>query len=140
MPEEQREITIVLCFYRGVNVALRTALTMLLLSAAPALAELQLLMFEQPGCIYCARWNEEVAPEYPLTAEGKAAPLRRLQLRDPLPEGLDLVAPPVFTPTFVLVEDGIEASRIEGYPGEDFFWPLLAQMLAATETATTAPD
>lgn len=119
--------------------ALRTALSILLLSAAPALAELQLLMFEQPGCIYCARWNEEVAPAYPLTAEGNAAPLRRLQLRDPLPEGLDLVAPPVFTPTFVLVENGVEASRMEGYPGEDFFWPLLAQMIAATAPAT-APD
>lgn len=100
---------------------------------APAVAtagELQLLMFEQPGCIYCAAWNEEVAPEYPLTEEGKAAPLRRLQLRDPLPEGIEVVSPPVFTPTFVLVEDGIESGRIEGYPGEDFFWPLLAGLIA----------
>ena len=86
-------------------------------------------MFEQPGCIYCARWNEEVSPEYPLTAEGKAAPLLRLQLREPLPEGLALVSPPVFTPTFVLVKNGVEAGRIEGYPGEDFFWPLLAGLI-----------
>ena len=91
---------------------------------------LELLMFEQPGCIYCAAWNAEVAPEYPLTDEGKAAPLRRLQLRDPLPEGLQVASPPVFTPTFVLVEDGIETGRIEGYPGEDFFWPLLAGMIS----------
>lgn len=94
--------------------------------------ELQLLMFEQPGCIYCAAWNEEVAPEYPLTVEGMAAPLRRLQLRDPLPEGIEVVSPPVFTPTFVLVEDGIETGRIEGYLAEDFFWPLLADMIADT--------
>lgn len=87
-------------------------------------------MFEQPGCIHCAAWDREVAPEYPLTEEGRAAPLRRLQLRDRLPEGLTLVSPPVFTPTFVLVEDGVEAGRIEGYPGEDFFWPLLAQLIA----------
>jgi hypothetical protein len=95
-----------------------------------AAAEVELLMFEQPGCIYCAAWDREVAPEYPLTEEGRAAPLRRLQLRDALPEGLTLVSPPVFTPTFVLVEDGTEAGRIEGYPGEDFFWPLLAKMIA----------
>jgi hypothetical protein len=100
------------------------------LIAAPAFAaELGLLMFEQPGCIYCARWNEEVGPEYPVTDEGKAAPLRRLQLRDPLPDGLTLVSHPVFTPTFVLMLDGVEASRIEGYPGEDFFWPLLGDMI-----------
>jgi hypothetical protein len=98
-------------------------------ATAAAADELQLLMFEQPGCIYCARWNAEVAPEYPLTVEGKAAALHRLQLRHPLPDGLTLVAPPVFTPTFVLVEDGVETGRIEGYPGEDFFWPLLAGLI-----------
>ena len=94
-------------------------------------------MFEQPGCIYCAQWNAEVGPEYPLTEEGKAAPLRRLQLRDPLPDGLTLVSQPVFTPTFVLMQDGVETSRIEGYPGEDFFWPLLGDMI---EKAGAGPE
>ena len=101
----------------------------LLSAGSVAASDLQLLMFEQPGCIYCARWNEEVAPEYGLTDEGRAAPLRRLQLRDPVPDELTLVSPPVFTPTFILVEDGVESGRIEGYPGEDFFWPLLADMI-----------
>lgn len=98
-----------------------------------ALAAVELLMFEQPGCIYCARWDAEIAPEYPLTEEGKAAPLRRLQLRDPLPEGVSIVSHPIFTPTFILIRDGQETGRIEGYPGEDFFWPLLADMLKATD-------
>lgn len=104
------------------------ASVLMLPSAAPA-AELELLMFEQPGCIYCARWNEEVAPEYPLTDEGRAAPLRRLQLRDPLPADVTLKAPPVFTPTFVLARDGQELGRLEGYPGEEFFWPLLGALI-----------
>ncbi|NGQ91600.1 thioredoxin family protein [Rhodobacter sp. HX-7-19] len=109
------------------------ALALLLAWAAPmAQAQgLQLAMVEQPGCIYCARWHAEVGPEYPLTAEGIAAPLLQLQLREPLPDGVTLRAPPVFTPTFILLRDGTELSRIEGYPGEDFFWPLLAQMIAA---------
>lgn len=94
-----------------------------------ALAELRLLMFEQPGCIHCARWDAEVAPEYPLTEEGRAAPLRRLQLRDPVPDGLALARPVTFTPTFVLVKDDVESGRLEGYPSEDFFWPLLGAMI-----------
>ncbi|VDC24820.1 thioredoxin family protein [Pseudogemmobacter humi] len=97
---------------------------------ALAAGELQLLMFEQPGCGWCARWNAEVAPQYPLTDEGRAAPLRRLQLREPLPGGLALQRPVTFTPTFVLVADGAETARLEGYPGEDFFWPLLSRMIA----------
>ena len=114
--------------------ALRFAVALALLPL-PAAAELQLLMFEQPGCLYCARWDAEVAPEYPQTDEGRAAPLRRLHLHAPLPPDLDLRGVPVFTPTFVLVDDGVETGRIEGYPGEDFFWPLLADMIARAPAA-----
>lgn len=110
---------------------LLASLAALLLSAVVAqAAELKLMMIEQAGCAYCARWNEEVAPEYPLTDEGKAAPLVRQNLRADLPEGVTLTRPPVFTPTFILLRDGVETDRIEGYPGEDFFWPMLAAMIA----------
>ncbi len=97
--------------------------------ASTALAELQLLMFEQAGCIYCEQWHADVGPEYALTSEGKAAPLLQVQMRAPLPEGITIVSPPVFTPTFILLENGLEVSRIEGYPGEDFFWGLLSAMI-----------
>jgi len=99
-------------------------------SVLGAVAGTELLMVEQPGCIYCARWHAEIGPQYPLTDEGRAAPLRQVQLRAPLPEGVTLRSPPVFTPTFILLKDGTETGRIEGYPGENFFWPLLAQLIA----------
>lgn len=114
------------------------ALFLPLLSAAAFAGDLQLLMFEQPGCIYCAKWHEEVGPEYPLTDEGKAVPLLRLQLHDPLPDGLTITARPVFTPTFVLMHDGTETGRIEGYPGEDFFWPLLAGLISRAQAPQKA--
>ncbi len=106
----------------------------LVLASLAAMAQAQseglvLLMVEQPGCTHCLAWMEDVGPEYPLTAEGKAAPLHRVQLRDAPPEGVTLVSTPIFTPTFILLRDGQELSRIEGYPGEDFFWGLLGQML-----------
>lgn len=105
-------------------------ITLIWLGCAPvALADLRLMMVEQPGCIHCAQWDAQIAPIYPLTDEGRAAPLLRQQLRDPLPPGVVLDAPPVFTPTFILLQDGTEAARLQGYPGEDFFWGLLSQML-----------
>ena len=99
------------------------------LAAGPAAAELSLLMVEQKGCAYCARWDREIAPAYPLTEEGRAAPLRRVDLRAPLPGDVRIDPPARFTPTFVLLDDGTEVGRIEGYPGEDFFWPLLAALI-----------
>ena len=97
--------------------------------AARAETGLRLLMVEQPGCSYCAAWHAEVGPEYPKTAEGMAAPLITSQLRDGPPDGVTLTSTPVFTPTFVLLRDNQEIARLEGYPGEDFFWGLLGQML-----------
>ena len=109
-------------------------LTLLLLSPAEQADALELVMVEQAGCAWCARWNAEVAPIYPLTEEGKAAPLRRIDLFAPVPEDLTLDSPPRFTPTFILVEeDGREIGRIEGYPGEEFFWPLLGELLEREE-------
>lgn len=97
---------------------------------APLWAQsLTLYMVEQPGCIYCARWNAEVGDAYHLTAEGRAAPLQRIDLHATLPEGVTFARKAAFTPTFVLVRDGQELERIEGYPGEDFFWGLLGVML-----------
>jgi len=98
-------------------------------AGAAAAAELRLVMFEQAGCVYCERWKAEVGDAYPLTAEGRAAPLWPMDIRDPVPAGVTLARRPVYTPTFVLLQDGAEIGRIEGYPGEDFFWGLLGQML-----------
>ena len=90
---------------------------------------LTLVMIEEVGCRWCATWNREIAPIYPKTAEGQAAPLTRLDIHDPLPAGLTLKRAAFYTPTFILVRDGAELARIEGYPGEDFFWGLLGMML-----------
>jgi len=111
------------------------------LPAGAALAgRLELLMFEREGCAYCRLWNEQIAPAYPRTTEGAAAPLRRLDVEAPLPEGTTLTGrPPVFSPTFVLTDDGTEVSRIEGYAGDEFFWVLLDRMLAEAGWTPPAP-
>ncbi|MFP7571898.1 thioredoxin fold domain-containing protein [Marivita sp. S2033] len=96
---------------------------------AAALSDPVLVMVEQPGCIYCQRWDAQIAPAYPNTDEGKFAPLMRTGLRDGPPDGMTYARRVVFTPTFILVEDGEELARIEGYPGEDFFWPVLSKIL-----------
>lgn len=95
-------------------------------------AEMILLMFEEPGCVWCMRWNEDVGGEYPITPEGRVAPLQRVLIHAPLPEHVVLASRPRFTPTFIVVEDGLEIGRIEGYPGEDFFWGLLGRILENT--------
>ncbi|UUX51548.1 transcriptional regulator [Nisaea acidiphila] len=101
-------------------------------SGGQARAGTELLMVEQAGCEWCAAWNAEIGEIYHLTPEGKRAPLRRQDLFDKWPADITIKGQVHFTPTFILLVDGKEAGRIEGYPGEHFFWPLLAQMLNRT--------
>ena len=100
----------------------------LLLSASQAAAA-QLIMVEETYCEWCERWNEEIGVIYHKTPEGKRAPLRRVDMSDGMPDGVRFKGRANFTPTFILVEDGAEVGRIEGYPGEHFFWPMLGQLL-----------
>lgn len=93
----------------------------------------ELVMFERPGCPWCKRWHTEIGPAYPLTTEGKAAPLRRHHIRDQALAGITLSRPVTVTPTFVLAEGGREVGRIVGYPGEDFFYEMLDGLLKDTQ-------
>ncbi|WP_448030482.1 thioredoxin [Bradyrhizobium liaoningense] len=92
----------------------------------------ELVMFERAGCAWCARFNAEIAPIYGKTGEGRAAPLRRVDLNSPLPADLAGIDPGAFTPTFVVVQEGREIGRIRGYPGDAFFFGLLDRILSNT--------
>ncbi|MEM5582626.1 MULTISPECIES: transcriptional regulator [unclassified Roseibium] len=108
--------------------ALAGALIAGCLVALPAAAA-ELIMLEQPGCVWCKRWNEDIGVAYPKTEEGKTAPLRRVDITGAWPEDLSGIARERLTPTFILVADGVEYGRLRGYPGAHFFWPLLSDML-----------
>lgn len=88
-----------------------------------------LVMVDQDGCSYCIEWKSVIGPIYPKTEAGKFAPLTVVDIADPSPFEGGYATPVVFTPTFVLFEEGQEIGRIAGYPGEDFFWGILERML-----------
>jgi thioredoxin-related protein len=96
--------------------------------AVPAAAA-ELIMFRSAGCPYCAAWDKAIGPVYGKTDIGKRVPLRPVDLARSKDGKVVLVSPIRFTPTFVLVDSGREMGRIEGYPGEDFFWGLLERLL-----------
>lgn len=118
----------------GIRGALAGAALLLALPAAAQ--EMRLLMIEQHGCHICAAFNRDVAPGYALSPAGALAPLVHAQLRGPLPEGVVLATLPFVTPTFILIgADGREVNRLTGFPGPDFFWPFIDEMIAAAHPA-----
>jgi hypothetical protein len=112
--------------------SMKSFLTSLILLSLPSFTwagDVRLLMFEEHGCYWCEKWDEEVSAIYPKTQEGRAAPLERINIHTSIPENISLNTQPVYTPTFVVVKDSSEIGRIEGYPGADFFWGLLGNVL-----------
>jgi hypothetical protein len=107
------------------------AAALLLVGFAVEAQAAELFMYRRAGCGWCAAWDQAIGPIYPKTELGRRLPLRQVDLdRDDRPD-ISLVRPVRYTPTFVVVEDGREIGRIEGYPGEDFFWGLLGKLARA---------
>ena len=100
----------------------------LLGTALPALSA-ELVMYRRAGCPYCLTWDREIGPIYPKTEVGQKLPLRQVHLDRGKDTSVVLKSPIRFTPTFVIVEHGKETARIEGYPGEFFFWGVLEKLL-----------
>lgn len=117
------------------------SMALFLLSVLPSRAA-ELVMMEQNGCHWCERWHKEIGDIYPKTDEGKRAPLRLVDIHDPIPDDLKNIRVDRFTPSFVLVENGEEIGRIRGYPGDELFWWLLSdlikQLLQDNESSPTA--
>jgi hypothetical protein len=50
------------------------------------------------------------------------------------PASITLATPAAYSPTFVPIDDGMEAGRITGYPGKTFFWGFLAYIFRKLAT------
>ena len=126
-------------FIRRACAAVLLSLAMLPLSLSYAWTA-ELVMFERRGCPYCAHWNAEVAPAYVKTKEGQRAPLRRYDIDQGQPRDVALKSPVIYTPTFVLVDDGREIGRITGYIDNGMFWGALTQLLGRLDAISAPPE
>ena len=112
--------------------------TLLLLISVRVFSASELLMFNADYCTWCHKWEEEIGGIYHLTAESCDAPLHRFDFTyGGMPDAVTIEQPVTYTPTFVLLQDRQEVGRITGYPGADFFWVELNQLIKDGLSAET---
>ena len=110
--------------------AISLCLTLLNLLPLRAFGVSELVMFEADYCTWCDMWHEEIGGIYHLTAESCQAPLKRTDFTNgDLPKSISIIEPVIYTPTFVLTYQNQEVGRITGYPGQDFFWADLNDII-----------
>lgn len=89
----------------------------------------ELLVVEDPRCGPCVLFDRQIGPIYPKTEEGKTAPLRQVAFGAPAPAPYAFIGQAKVAPTFVLVHEGREVGRIEGYSSDELFWMSLASLM-----------
>lgn len=114
-----------------------SAIVLGLFSFAGDALSAELVMFRREGCPYCHAFDRAIGTNYGKSDIARRAPMRMVDLdRDKQPK-IALSAPIRFTPTFVLVDNGREIGRIEGYAGEDFFWGRLEVLMQRAPKSST---
>ncbi len=106
------------------SVAAFLCLSLLQISSAS-----ELIMFDADYCTWCRKWDEEIGVIYGLTPESCQAPIRKVEISDQIPDSISINESVRYTPTFVLIHNQSEVGRIVGYQGEDFFWPMLNDLI-----------
>ncbi len=106
------------------------ALLIFLFAIFPMIANAaSLLMVREDNCMWCEVWDREIGPIYPKTKEGQFAPLIHVDLAQSIDDSR-IENPVVYTPTIGVGAKWLVNCRIVGYPGADFLWTLLAEILS----------
>ncbi|WBU59768.1 thioredoxin family protein [Paracoccus albus] len=100
-----------------------------------AASNLQLLVAHDTSCGDFARWQSEIGPGYAESNVGRAAPLLSVNIQGPWPNGLALASAPRQTPTFILLRNGQEIGRIEGYGDANRFLAQLNSLMKQDHSA-----
>jgi thioredoxin-related protein len=83
---------------------------------------LEMVVLEVSGCIYCNVFRRQLLPTYKASKKAKKIPIRFVDVNDPAVAEIGLTQPVGIVPTFVILENNQEIGRIPGYMSRrDFF-------------------
>ena len=109
----------------GGNVSCAIITIFLFLFPQMAFSDKLLIMVTDKNCPYCQAWEREVGSVYPNTTLSIEYRLVRVELKRPLSKFNSLTKSVHGTPTFILINNGLEIGRIEGFSDAEMFWWLL---------------
>jgi thioredoxin-related protein len=99
----------------------------------PHLGNMQLVVMEADGCIYCNIFRRDVLPSYEVSERGKDLPVRFIDVNDVKTTRIELQSPIDILPTFVIVKDNREIGRIPGYIGPEDFYHAINYLLSSSQ-------
>ena len=117
----------------SVYLSLIKAFTLALILIAPnkiAAADSRLIMVTSDHCSYCQAWELDVGAVYDKSPYARTLPLTRVDIGSKKLEDVTFQKPVVGTPTFLIIHNGQEIDRQNGYIGAEMFWWWLSEYAA----------
>ena len=99
-------------------------------SSQSAAANSRLIMVTSDHCPYCQAWELDVGKVYDKSPYAITLPLTRVELGSKMPGGVTFQKPVVGTPTFLVIHNGQEIGRQNGYIDAEMFWWWLSEYTA----------
>jgi thioredoxin-related protein len=90
----------------------------------------EIVVFERVGCTYCQIFRRDILPQYNSSPTAANAPIRFVDIDQVDLNALPLQSRLTVLPTAVLMHNGRELERIEGYTGPEIFFQIINRLLA----------
>jgi thioredoxin-like negative regulator of GroEL len=91
----------------------------------------EIVVFEAENCTYCSAFRSQIPPNYRQSPRAGELPIRFVDVNATGVDRMKLIAPIQMVPTVVMMKNGQEVDRIQGYTGPDLFHQLVTKMLQA---------
>ena len=99
-------------------------------SLQTAAADSRLIMVTSDYCPSCQAWELDVGKVYDKSPYATTLPLTRVEIGSKMPRGVTFQKPVVGTPTFLIIHNGQEIGRQNGYIDAEMFWWWLSEYTA----------
>ena len=99
-------------------------------SLQTAAADSRLIMVTSDHCPSCQAWELNIGKVYDKSPYATSLPLTRVEIGSKMPGGVTFQKPVVGTPTFLIIQNGQEIGRQNGYHDAEMFWWWLSEYTA----------
>lgn len=99
----------------------------------PTAIQQEVIVLEAPNCTYCNVFRQLVLPRYLRSKRAGDLPIRFVDVNDPAADQLKLSSSVTMVPTVVMMREGQEVDRINGYMGPEAFFQSVARTFGSAD-------
>jgi thioredoxin-related protein len=90
---------------------------------------LEIVVVEEPNCLYCALFRRDLYPAYAASPRSREVPMRFISVAELSASRLSLTQSVNVVPTILVLADGTEIGRIPGYATTEIFFSAINALL-----------